>query len=104
MSAKRFLPGKVALLALRAVKRPGVMPVLLATALLGGGCATTSQTTDAYKPHKPQMITANGPEEVGTSEASKTFSNGFSLSDAWANVLTAMRPVFGILGSFAANR
>ena len=75
--------------------------VLLAIALIGGGCATTSQTADAYKPHKPQMITANGPEEVGESEALNKFSNGFSLSDSWANFLEAMRPVFAILGSFA---
>jgi hypothetical protein len=47
------------------------------------------------------MITANGPEEVGTSEISNKLSNGFSLSDSWAGFLDAMRPVFEILGSFA---
>jgi hypothetical protein len=88
MAAKRF-------------SSPGVIIVLLAISLVGGGCATTSQTADSYKPHKPQMITANGPEEVGTSDASKNFSNGFSLSDGWASFLTAMRPVFQILGGFA---
>jgi hypothetical protein len=87
MSAKRFI-------------FLGMMIVLLAISLIGSGCATTS-TSDAYKPHKPQMITANGPEEVGDSDASKKFSNGFSLSDTWASVLTAMRPVFEILGGFA---
>src|SRR5262245_9784487 len=75
--------------------------VLLALSLIGGGCATTSSQNAQYKPHKPQMITANGPEEVGDSEVAKTLSNGFGLSDACANVLTAMRPIFGILGGFA---
>jgi hypothetical protein len=87
MSAKRF-------------RSLGAMIVLLALTLIDGGCATTSQNAE-YKPHKPQMITANGPEEVGDSEASKTFANGFGLSDAWASVLTVMRPVFEILGGFA---
>lgn len=75
------------------------MIVFLALVLAGAGCATTS--SEASKPHKPQMITANGPEEVGTSEVSNKFSNGFSLSDSWAGFLEAMRPVFEILGSFA---
>jgi hypothetical protein len=101
MSANRFLPGKVALLALRAAKQPTAMIVLLAISLIGGGCATTSSQNAQYKPHKPQMITANGPEEVGDSEASKKFANGFNLSDSWAGFLEAMRPVFGILGGFA---
>ena len=100
MSAKQFAtPEKVALPALRAAKHPGAIIVLLAMSLLAAGCATTS--SQASKPHKPQMITANGPEEVGTSEVSKNFANGFNLSDGWANFLEAMRPVFEILGSFA---
>ena len=73
--------------------------VLLTLAV--SGCTTTSQTTDTYKPHKPQMITSNGAEEVGDSEVSNRFSNGFSLSDSWASFLTAIRPVFEILGGFA---
>ena len=77
------------------------MIVLLALSLVGGGCATSSQTADSYKPHKPQMITANGPEEVGDSEVANKLSNGFSLSDSWASFLTVMRPVFAILGGFA---
>jgi hypothetical protein len=85
MSAKRF-------------SSLGAMIVLLAISLAGGGCATSSE---ASKPHKPQMITSNGPEEVGTSEVSNKLSNGFSLSDSWAGFLDAMRPVFEILGSFA---
>ena len=76
--------------------------VLLAISLIGGGCATTS--SEVSKPHKPQMITSAGAEEVGTSDASKKFSTVFSLSDGWAGVLTVMGPVFEILGSFAANR
>src|SRR6267154_6738958 len=88
MSAKRF-------------NSPGVMIVLLATALAGGGCATTSSQNAQYKPHKPQMITSEGAEEVGTSDVSKKLSNGFSLSDSWAGFLEAMRPVFEILGGFA---
>jgi hypothetical protein len=102
MSAKRFTsPEKIALLALRAAKHPGAMILLLAILLLVSGCATTSQTADSYKPHKPQMITSNGAEEVGDSEVSKMLSNGFSLSDGWASFLEAMRPVFEILGGFA---
>jgi hypothetical protein len=80
---------------------PNILIVLLAIALVGSGCATTSQTADSYKPHKPQMITSNGSEEVGTSEVSNKLSNGFSLSDSWASFLTAIRPVFEILGGFA---
>jgi hypothetical protein len=81
------------------ISSPGVMIVLLTIAFVGGGCATTS--SEVSKPHKPQMITANGAEEVGTSEVSNRFSNGFSLSDGWANFLTAVRPVFEIFGGFA---
>src|SRR5215813_3043351 len=103
MKAKRFLPGKVALLALRAAKHPGATIVVLTISLLAIGCATTSQTADTYKPHKPQMITSNGAEEVGDSEVSNKLSNGFSLSDSWASFLTVIRPVFEILGG-VANR
>jgi len=47
------------------------------------------------------MITSSGAEEVGDSEVSNKLSNGFSLSDSWASFLTAIRPVFEILGGFA---
>lgn len=76
-----------------------VMILLLAIFLAGGGCATNS--SEVSKPHKPQMITSNGAEEVGDSEVSNKLSNGFSLSDSWAGFLELMRPVFEILGSFA---
>jgi hypothetical protein len=78
------------------------MIVLLAIALVGGGCATTSQTADSYKPHKPQMITADGVEEVGASRVQGTFANGMKLSDNWANTLTVMGPVIQFLGEFLA--
>jgi hypothetical protein len=51
------------------------MIVLLAIALVGGGCATTSsQTASAPKPHKPQMLT----DEVER--------GGFDLPDEIASV------------------
>ena len=68
MSAKRF-------------SSLGVI-VLLAVAIVGGGCVTTSQTADSYKPHKPQMIT--GDEE----------RNGMNLPDPIASILS-------FLGQFA---
>jgi hypothetical protein len=89
MSAKRF-------------SSPGVMIVLLATSLIGGGCATTSQTSDSYKPHKPQMITANGTEEIGASKVQDTFANGMKLSDNWATTLIVMGPFLQFLGEFLA--
>jgi hypothetical protein len=87
MSAKRF-------------SSRGVMIVLLAMSLVGGGCATTS--SQASKPHKPQMITADGVEEVGASRVEGTFANGMKLSDNWANTLTVMGPVIQFLGEFLA--
>jgi hypothetical protein len=63
----------------------GVMIVLLATALLGGGCATSSSQNAQYKPHKPQMITANGPEEVGECPFAHKFNRGFNLPDEAVN-------------------
>jgi hypothetical protein len=87
MSAKRF-------------SSPGVMMVLLALVLVGGGCATTS--SQASKPHKPQMITADGVEEVGASKVQGTFDNGMKLSDNWAYTLTVMGPALEFLGQFLA--
>jgi hypothetical protein len=72
MSAKRF-------------NSPGVMIVLLAILLVGGGCATTSSQNAQYKPHRPQMITANGPEEVGECPVVRKFNHGFDLSDEVAD-------------------
>ncbi len=72
MSAKRF-------------SSPGVMIVLLAIALVGGGCATTSSQNAQYKPHKPQMITAQGAEEVGECPIAHKFNRGFDLSEEVAN-------------------
>ena len=78
------------------------MIVLLAACLVGGGCATTSsQTAGAPKPHKPQMITSEGPEEVGGANLPGPLDHGFSLSDGWASFLEAVRPVFEILGGLA---
>jgi hypothetical protein len=74
MSSKRFTsPGKVALLALRAAKLPGVMILLLAIFLVGGGCATTSSEVQN---HTPQMVT--GEEE----------HHGLKLPDGVADVLS----------------
>jgi hypothetical protein len=87
MSAKRF-------------SSRGVMIVLLAIALVGGGCATTS--SQASKPHKPQMITADGAEEINASKVSDKLANGFKLPDDWAAVLTVMGPAFQILGQLLA--
>jgi len=72
MSAKRF-------------SSPGVMIVLLAIALVGCGCATTSWQNAQYKPHKPQMITAQGAEEVGECPIAHKFNRGFNLSDEVAD-------------------
>jgi hypothetical protein len=72
MSAKRF-------------SSPGVMIVLLALLLVAAGCATTSSQNAQYKPHRPQMITANGPEEVGDCPFVHKFNHGFDLSDEVAN-------------------
>jgi hypothetical protein len=94
MSAKQFTaPRKVALLALRAAKRPGLMIVLLAISLLAGGCATTS--SQAAKPHKPQMITSDGVEVVGGFNPPAAFDNGFNLSDGWANFVEVVGRAFG---------
>ena len=73
MSAKRF-------------SSLGVMIVLLAIALIGSGCATTS--SQAAKPHKPQMITADGVEEVGEHKLPPALDHGFKLSDEWADVVS----------------
>jgi hypothetical protein len=78
------------------------MIVLLAIALVCGGCATTSSQNAEYKPHKPQMITSDGVEEVGASNVQSTFGNGFKLSDNWACALAVMGPAFQILGQFLA--
>jgi len=63
MSAKRF-------------SSLGAMIVLLSLSLVGGGCATTSSQNVRYKPHKPQMITASGPEEVGECPIAHKFNRG----------------------------
>lgn len=68
MSAKRFTPR-------------GLMIVLLSLGLVGGGCATTHSQSAQYKPHKPQMITASGPEEVGENPFVYKFNSGFGLSN-----------------------
>jgi hypothetical protein len=76
MSAKRF-------------SSPGVMIVLLAISLAGGGCATTSsQTASLSKPHKPQMITSEGVEVVGAYKLPDAVDHGFKLSDGWADVVS----------------
>lgn len=81
----------------------GVMIVLLAIGLVGGGCATTSsQTASAPKPHKPQMITADGVEEVGGFKLPGELGHGFKLSDDWAAALTVMGPALQILGQLLA--
>jgi hypothetical protein len=72
MSAKRF-------------SSLAVIIVLLAVSLMGAGCATTSSQTAQYKPHKPQMITAEGPEEVGECPFVHKFNHGFDLSEEVAN-------------------
>jgi hypothetical protein len=77
MSAKRF-------------NSRGAMIVLLAVSLIATGCATTSSQNAQYKPHKPQMITANGPEEVGENALAHTVSHGFDLSDGAANVIAIL--------------
>jgi len=59
----------------------GAIIVLLALSLAAAGCATTSSQNAQYKPHKPQMITANGPEEVGECPVAHKFNHGFNLSD-----------------------
>jgi hypothetical protein len=86
MSAKRF-------------NSRGVMIVLLATSLVGSGCATTS--SQAAKPHKPQIITSEGVEEVGATTLPPELDHGFNLSDGWAEFLTAIHPMFEILGGLA---
>src|SRR5262249_46601932 len=69
----------------------GAMIVLLALSLVGGGCATTSsQTASGAKPHKAQMITANGPEEVGESPFMQKTSHGFDLSDEVATIIAVL--------------
>src|ERR1051326_7388041 len=88
MSAKRF-------------SSLGAMIVLLAVGMVGGGCATTSSQNAQYKPHKPQMITSEGREEVGGANLPGPLDHGFSLSDGWASFLEAVRPVFEILGGLA---
>jgi len=85
MSAKRFTS-------------LGVMILLLAIALIGGGCATTSSQNAQYKPHKPQMITASGPEEVDESEFMHKFNRGFDLSNESAGALTALGRLLGLPG------
>jgi hypothetical protein len=77
MSAKRF-------------SSRGVMIVLLAISLVGGGCATTSKNAGVSKPHRPQMITAAGPEEVDQNEFAHTLGHGFDLSDGAANVIAVL--------------
>src|SRR5262249_45905377 len=59
--------------------------VLLAIALVGSGCATTSQTAASYKPHKPQMITESRPTEVDESTFMHKLNHGFDLSDDVVN-------------------
>ena len=95
MSAKRVTaPGKVALLALRAAKLLRAIIVLLATSLLAAGCATTSSQNAQYKPHKPQMITSEGVEEVGAFKLPYPLDHGFPLSDGWADFLSSIGGLF----------
>jgi hypothetical protein len=70
MSAKRF-------------SSLGVMLVLLAFALIGGGCATTHSQDAEYKPHKPQMITGDEERE------------GIKLPDPIANTLSFLSQFWG---------
>jgi hypothetical protein len=77
----------------------GVTIVLLAMSLVGGGCATTSSQNASYKPHKPQMITANGPVEVGENEFAHTLNHGFKLSDETASALTGLGRLLGLPGT-----
>ena len=93
MSAKRFLPQKVAPLALRAAKHSSLMILLLAFSLIASGCATTS--SQAAKPHKPQMITSDGVEVVGAFNLPNAVDHGFNLSDGWANFVEAVGRAFG---------
>jgi hypothetical protein len=79
----------------------GVMIVLLALSLVGAGCATTGSQNAQYKPHKPQMITANGPEEVGECPLAHKFNRGFDLSNESAGALTAVGRLLGLPGSSA---
>jgi hypothetical protein len=65
---------------------PNILIVLLAIALVGDGCATTS--SDASKPHKPQMITADGVEQVGGFKLPDELDHGFKLSDGCADVVS----------------
>jgi hypothetical protein len=74
------------------------MIVLLAVGMVGGGCATTSSQNAQYKPHKPQIITANGPEEVGDDNDGPWYilGHGFKLSDKSARVLNALGSLTGL--------
>ena len=76
------------------------MIVLLAISLVGGGCATTSQTASGAKPHKPQMITAEGAEFVGDDKDGPWYrlGHGFELSDKSASALTAFGRLLGLPG------
>ena len=89
MSAKRF--------SLRCL-----MIVSLTIAFMVTGCATTSSQHAQYNSHKPQMITADGVEEVGSCKVEHTFAYGIRLSDPWADALTVMGPAFQILGQLLA--
>jgi hypothetical protein len=62
--------------------------VLLTLSLLAAGCATTS--SQAAKPHRPQMITSEGVEQVGGINLPPQFDNGFTLADPVANFLDAV--------------
>ena len=68
------------------------MIVLLTISLVGGGCATTHSQDAQYKPHKPQMITAEGAEFVGDDHDNWWYAlgHGFKLSDSSARALTAL--------------
>jgi hypothetical protein len=65
---------------------PNILIVLLAIALVGSGCATTSSQNAEYKPHKPQMLTSEGVELVGTRKPPE-WTKGFELPDEFANIL-----------------
>jgi hypothetical protein len=69
-----------------AAKRPALMIALLAATLVAAGCATTS--SEASKPHRPQMITSEGVEEVGAFKLPGQLDHGFKLSDEWADVVS----------------
>jgi hypothetical protein len=90
MSAKRFNSRGVSLRSRRGNEADRfAIIVLLAIALIGGGCATTSsQTAIAPKPHKPQMITADGVEQVGGFKLPDQLDHGFTLSDGCADVIS----------------